>query len=67
MNVFAQYAEYAHSKGYKYALPGSYVYKRFKVKLSPYIKLISCVNGIMLVYESTAGRHEVLLKKESTA
>jgi len=62
-NVFAQYADYAHSKGYKYALPGSYVYKRNKIKMTPYIELISCINGKMLVYESCAGRYEVPLKE----
>jgi hypothetical protein len=63
MKVLEQFSEYAHSKGYKYALVGSYIYKRNKTKLTPYIELLSCINGIMLLYESNKGRHEVRLKK----
>ena len=57
LKVLEQFSEYAHSKGYKYALVGAYVYKRNKIKLTPYIELISCINGIMLLYESNPRQH----------
>ena len=69
MKVFEFFSRYAHSKGYKYALPGSYLYTKNRTKLVPYIELISSrkissrKNKIM-VFESGKGRYEVSFFEE---
>jgi len=59
MKEFEVFSKYAHEKGYKYALCGSYLYRKYKTKLIPYIELISTRKGKMIVFESGKGRYSI--------
>ena len=64
MKVFEFFSKYAHSKGYRHALPGSYLYTKNRTKLDPYMELISSRKDKITVFESGKGRYEVLFFEE---